>query len=87
MLAAKQQERMRWRCRRGMLELDLLLARFLDTQLATLDERQASALDKLLTYPDPDLYEWLMARKMCEDESLRPMIEWLQQVNNSTRSA
>ena len=87
MLAAKQQERLRWRCRRGMLELDLLLARFLATQLATLDQQQASALDKLLTYPDPDLYEWLMARKVCHDESLKPMVEWLQQVSNDTHAA
>ena len=54
MLAAKQQERLRWRCRRGMLELDLLLARVLTDKIDTLDESQAQLLDRLLTYPDQD---------------------------------
>jgi antitoxin CptB len=75
MLAAKQQERLRWRCRRGMLELDLLLARFLTAKIDTLDEMQAQVLDRLLTYPDQDLFDWLMARKKCDDASLKPMLE------------
>jgi antitoxin CptB len=75
MLAAKQQERLRWRCRRGMLELDLLLTRFLTEKIDTLDELQAQLLDRLLTYPDQDLFDWLMARKQCDDPSLKPMLE------------
>ena len=75
MLAAKQHERLRWRCRRGMLELDLLLARFLTDKIDTLDESQAKVLDRLLTYPDQDLFDWLMARKECGDASLKPMLE------------
>ena len=78
MLAAKQQERIRWRCRRGMLELDLILARFLTNNIDTLDESQAQVLDRLLTYPDQDLFDWLMARKVCNDASLRPMLELIQ---------
>jgi antitoxin CptB len=78
MLAAKQQERIRWRCRRGMLELDLLLARFLTERIDTLDESQAHLLDRLLTYPDQDLFDWLMARKQCDDASLEPMLELIQ---------
>ena len=65
MLAAKQQERIRWRCRRGMLELDLLLARFLTDKIDTLDESQAKVLDRLLTYPDQDLFE--IGRASCRE--------------------
>ncbi|MEO5862502.1 MAG: succinate dehydrogenase assembly factor 2 [Burkholderiales bacterium] len=75
MLAAKQQERLRWRCRRGMLELDLLLARFLTEKIDTLDESQGQLLDRFLTYPDQDLFDWLMARKKCEDPSILPVLE------------
>ena len=78
MLAAKQQERLRWRCRRGMLELDLLLTRFLTEKIDTLDESQAQLLDRLLTYPDQDLFDWMMARKTCGDVSLLPMLELIQ---------
>ena len=78
MLAAKQQERIRWRCRRGMLELDLILARFLTDKIDTLDESQAQLLDRLLTYPDQDLFDWLMARKVCDDATLTPMLKLIQ---------
>ena len=78
MLAAKQHERLRWRCRRGILELDLLLSRFLTDKIDTLDESQAKVLDRLLTYPDQDLFDWLMARKVCDDASLKPMLELIQ---------
>jgi antitoxin CptB len=77
MLAAQQQERLRWRCRRGMLELDILLARFLKEKIDTLDEPQALLLDRLLTHPDQDLLDWLMARKKCEDPSLMPVLEMI----------
>ena len=75
MLAAQQQRRLRWRCRRGMLELDLLLARFLTEKIDTLDESQAQLLDRFLTYPDQDLFDWLMSRKQCQDASLEPVLE------------
>ena len=78
MIAAKQQERIRWRCRRGMLELDLLLGRFLSDKIDKLDESQANVLDRLLTYPDQDIFDWLMARKVCDDASLKPLLEMIQ---------
>lgn len=49
-----------WQCRRGMLELDLILARFTEKQFAGFSEEQLVLFEQLLTYPDPDLYTWLM---------------------------
>jgi antitoxin CptB len=52
--------RIKWACRRGMLELDLILKAFLDSDFKTLTPDEH---DKLLAYlenPDPDLYAWLM---------------------------
>ncbi|MFA5171130.1 MAG: succinate dehydrogenase assembly factor 2 [Sulfuriferula sp.] len=53
--------RLRWRCRRGMLELDLVLARFLQQHCARLTAQQLAEFDVLLDLPDQDL--WLLVRE------------------------
>ena len=52
--------RLRWRCRRGMLELDLVLANFLQRHHAELTAAQCVEFDSLLNLPDQDL--WLLVR-------------------------
>ncbi len=54
--------RLRWRARRGLLENDLLIGRFLDRFGATLDAAQNRALLKLLELPDNELLDLLLAR-------------------------
>lgn len=51
--------RMRWHCRRGMLELDLVLARFLETRFATLDMAQLREFERLLDLEDQELWQRL----------------------------
>ena len=53
--------RLRWRARRGLLENDLLIGRFLDRHGATLDAAQIGALSKLLQLPDHQLLDLLLA--------------------------
>ena len=48
--------RMEWRCRRGMLEMDLLFVDFVSRYLPSLNRAQISALDKLLDLPDNQLW-------------------------------
>ena len=64
--------RIRWRCRRGLLELDLILAGFLERHLARLDARQLTALDVLLDAPDNDLLDWALGRCEPADPRYRP---------------
>jgi antitoxin CptB len=54
--------RLRWRARRGLLENDLLIGRFLDRHGRTLDAAQNRALLKLLELPDTELLDLLLAR-------------------------
>ena len=54
--------RLRWRARRGLLENDLLIGRFLDRFGSTLDATQNRALLKLLELPDNELLDLLLAR-------------------------
>jgi len=50
-----------WQCRRGMLELDLLLTKYCDQGYEMLDSEGKNRFIQLLKYPDPILYEWLIA--------------------------
>lgn len=56
--------RLRWRCRRGMLELDLVLANFLQQHHAELTVQQCVELDELLNLPDQDLWELVRAESV-----------------------
>lgn len=50
---------MRWKCRRGMLELDYLLQSYFDRCYATLSEEQKTLFSNLLDATDVELYQWL----------------------------
>ena len=66
--------RLRWRCRRGMLENDLILARFLDAQGTALSATQVAGLDRLLALTDNDLWDLLSGRAEPEDVALAPVV-------------
>jgi len=53
-------ERLRWQCRRGMLELDLLLQGFLDAGYTDLTEQQQEQFVQMLDFEDQLLLDWLM---------------------------
>lgn len=52
----KELERIRWRCRRGMLELDIVLDRFVARHYGELDAAGREAFDALLDMPDAELW-------------------------------
>lgn len=54
--------RLRWRCRRGLLELDVWLEKFAESRLATLTEPQCALLESLLQEADADLLAWLQGK-------------------------
>ena len=60
--------RLRWRSRRGLLENDLILTRFLDANEASLTDVEVDALSRLLDLSDNDLMDLLLARKEIEPE-------------------
>ena len=55
--------RLRWRCRRGMKELDALLTAYLDARSEALGAEEAGELEALLECLDQDIYEWLLGRR------------------------
>jgi antitoxin CptB len=62
--------KLRWRCRRGLLENDLFIERFFDQHAASLTTGMARALEALMELPDNDLLDLLLARKEPEGELL-----------------
>ena len=55
--------KLRWRCRRGLLENDLLIEKFFARHEATLTVRQAKGLNDLMGLSDNDLLDLLLKRK------------------------
>ncbi len=55
--------RLKWRCRRGLLENDLFVERFFRAHEETLTTRQAAGLTALMDLPDNDLLDLLLARR------------------------
>lgn len=58
----KHLERVRWRARRGLLELDIVLGHFIETQYAQLDETERQAFETLLDMPDNPLWDMIAGR-------------------------
>ncbi len=55
----KRLERLRWRSRRGLLELDIVLGRFIDTHYLQLDELEQQTFEALLDMPDTTLWDMI----------------------------
>ena len=73
-------ERLRWQCRRGLLELDLLFEAFLEKGYGVLSEADQVLFNQLLEYPDQLLHEWLMGKKPTDDEELGRLVEIIRKV-------
>lgn len=55
--------RLRWACRRGMLELDVLLGNFLEERYDSLSLEEKKDFIALLNEPDPELFAWIMGHE------------------------
>ena len=67
--------RIRWQCRRGMLELDYLLIRFFEQRYLQLPTDQQALFVALLDCQDVELYHWLIQRQPPQDLRLAPIIQ------------
>lgn len=57
-----QNKQIRWQCRRGMLELDLILLKYFDACFHALSETDKQLFIQFLKEPDQTLYRWLMGQ-------------------------
>ena len=69
--------RMRWRSRRGMLELDLLLPPFFDEMYLAITAAQQLSFQKLLEQDDPDLLEWFSQKSRPDDAGMAALVDFM----------
>lgn len=74
LFTGRRRARINWACRRGMLELDVLLMPFAENVFDELTEQQQLVFERLLTGDDPDLYAWFMGHQECKDPELAEMV-------------
>ncbi len=66
--------RLRWRCRRGMRELDVMLTRYLDRAWPTASPAERDAFAQLVEMQDPELFGYLVGRGAPPEETQRAVI-------------
>ncbi len=72
-----RRERLRWHCRRALLELDIVFQRFWERTGDELDEATATTMERLLAMEDHDLWELVSGRSATDDPQIRSLVERL----------
>ena len=75
--ALKDKRRLKWACRRGMLELDVLFEPFVEQAYDELSDQDKAVFRRLVTCDDPDLFAWFMGHKECPDAELDRMVKFM----------
>ena len=70
-------KRLKWACRRGMLELDVLLEPFLEQAYPSLSEKDQSTFKRLITCEDTELFAWFMQKDQPEDLELNRLVKMI----------
>lgn len=80
---AERRQRLRWRARRGLLENDIVLGRFLDVHQDLLGEEEIAGLERLLDCGDKELFELIRGhgepRQGLDDPVTRRLLAMLKQ--------
>ena len=73
--------RLRWLCRRGMKELDVVMGRYLEQYYTSASSAEQAQFKALLEMPDPDLYDLLLGRSTPSDAQLAHFIQLLRDMS------
>lgn len=74
MAPEEELRRLRWQCRRGMLELDLLFTRFLECGYNRLEKQSKNDFLRLLSYEDQILQDWFIGQAVPADGVMRELV-------------
>jgi len=69
-----ERAQLRWRCRRGMRELDVLLIHFFEASFDGLGDAEKQAFRAILELPDPELQAYLIAGHASDDPQLESLL-------------
>jgi len=76
----KNIERVRWRSRRGLLELDIVFGRFIEAHYAQLDDAERQAFDALLDMPDNPLWDMIAGKQEATPGEQQALLEKIRAV-------
>jgi len=74
MVSEQEVNRMRWAARRGMLELDLVLAPFVNACYSDLNKAERQDFERLMVCEDQELFAWFLRKEVPEDEGLADIV-------------
>lgn len=72
-----EHKRLMWHCRRGMLELDVLLLPFCREEYLTLSAEDQAKFVDLIACEDPDLFGWFMQHEVAENPNHAYMVDMI----------
>lgn len=67
--------KLKWRCRRGMRELDALLLAFVDGAAPGMTQAELARFEEILALPDPTLHAYLLGRSAPPDAATAELLE------------
>lgn len=85
--AAEKMSQVLWRCRRGMLELDVMLENFCSKVYADLSPLMQTLFEELLAEEDQDLYRWLVTAQACDKPKFQDMLLVIRHMHGLTQTA
>jgi antitoxin CptB len=85
-MTTEELNRLRWQCRRGLLELDLVLERFLEKHSDRMQGERLAAFQALLAYTDDELWDLIRARTECRDARFAEVVQLLRDCRSRTGS-
>ncbi|ARW85193.1 protein YgfY [Aeromonas salmonicida] len=83
MLSPIEKSRLKWACRRGMLELDVIFMPFFEHEFDSLSDEQQQTFIRLLESDDPDLFKWCMGHGVPADPAFAAMIALILERNQA----
>lgn len=78
----RELSRLKWQCRRGTLELDLLLARYLENGYLSAGQQEQQSFEQLLKLEDTELLPYLMGERLPESERLAELVNKIRSLNS-----
>jgi antitoxin CptB len=77
-----EQRRLAWRCKRGMLELDIVLARFIEEGFDKMTVDDLQAFDALLGFPDKEFWRLIQTPSAHSDANMQRILNKIKVTNN-----
>ena len=81
-----EESRLRWLCRRGMKELDVIMSGYLENHYANATDAEKKGFKALLEMPDPDLYALLLGRQTSSNFSIQHAAQSIRDISMLSHS-